>query len=140
MNQRKMHENMDERESWLWWQNHMNSLNGHVPDAELQKLAWLVGELKSFGFEQGSTRPGSLGQWDVYYTLRYDFACHHALLMSGLSANEIAKAERNLELEHAGVNPDDPQDVADYEAIQAMSPEERDKWIAHLEAMLHEPT
>ena len=76
-----------------------------------------------------------MGRWDVYYYLFEDLCIpkSEALLAANISPREFAEEEKRDELERMGVNPDDEDEVAEYERIAALSIEELERQIKALE-------
>lgn len=121
-----------------FWRDHLEALQNK--DLLKPRVVSFVGsatQADNIGYEPGQIRPGKLGQWDLYDLLR-EFGCseEECLLASGLTAGEVAAEERREELRRCGVNPDDPQDVAEFERMEAMSPEEINTEVARLEKLL----
>ena len=105
-----------------------------------EALRWLsiYTQRGNIGDEQGQIRPGKLGLWDLYYeTEGVGLSQSERLLISGLSAEEVAGEERREELGHEYyINPDDPAEVREIECMEAMSPAELAAHIASLEKQL----
>ncbi len=104
----------------LNWRERLSKLT--LTEKELQVTGWKVGKLENFGYEQGDLRPGELGQWDLYYSLIFDFA--------------IVQAEREDELRECGVDPNNRHEVAEHERLKRMSQDELTAEIELLESLL----
>lgn len=125
-----------------FWRRHKAALekDGLVGENALQYLrAYLKRE--SIGYELWQIRPGKHGQWDVYFGAEgIGLSLTERLLISGLSAEEVAREERREKLLHKWcIDPDDPAQVREIEHLEAMSPSELDAEIELLKALLAEP-
>jgi hypothetical protein len=94
------------------------------------------------GYEFGQLRPGKLGQWDLYWNLtgEQSVGCdeNEALIASGLTAAKVAEEKRCEHYRGNGVNPDDNLEIAMFERIQSMSPEQLDAEVERLKKQLAE--
>jgi len=128
-----------QQESAWRWRKHLEAVKkiGGVSD-EAMSLANSHVKADNIGFEQGEIRPDEkLGQWDLYYSLLYcNIPPDECLLLSGLSASEIAEQNRREELENAGIDPDNVSEVAQFERLEAMSPDDLSVEITRLEKAL----
>ncbi len=120
----------------FWRQHKAALLAGNVCSEEAMKCLHTYTQPDNVGYEFGMLRPGKLGQWDLYDITLELLPEKERLLISGLSAREVAISDRDQQY---GLNPEDPnyqKEVARVERMQAMSPEELDCEIARLEALL----
>lgn len=107
-----------------------------------ETMGWfnLYTEGDNIGYEQGQLRPGKLGQWDLYWSMtgEQSLGCdqNETLIASGLTAAEVAEEARHHHLWEQHVDPNDPREVAQYERLKRMGPDEIDAEIARLEAQL----
>jgi len=126
-----------------YWRQHLDALQKNdLVKPDVISFVSEATQADNIGYDSGQIRPGNMGQWDIY-DLLLEFGCseEERLLTSGLTADEVAEEERREKLRSRCVNPDDPRAVADYERLEAMSPEELNEEIAHLEDKLGlEPT
>lgn len=93
----------------------------------------------NIGYEFGQLRPGEMGKWDLYSWLTDpEIGCdeNDALIVSGLTAQEIAEEERRENLRRNYADPDNPAEVYQFERIQRMNPEELEAEISKLEGLL----
>ena len=93
------------------------------------------------GYETGQLRPGKLGQWDLYFWLtdgEIDCIENEALIASGLTAAEVAEENRREYYRRNYVDPDDPLDVARFNLMMSMTPDELDAEIKRLRELLAE--
>lgn len=127
-------------ESYLFWMTQRQAIEGRVSERTMYWFNLYTGK-DNIGYEQGQLRPGKLGQWDLYYWLTdHEIRCdkNEALIASGLTAAEVAEEERRDSYRENGVDPDDKAEVAMFEHLKGMSPEELDAEINRLKALLAE--
>lgn len=125
----------DPHECARWWKNHLDAIKDQVSADDLD-LARAMTEVSNIGLEQGQVRAGNIGRWDIYSTLLpMPMAdAKEAMLLAGISDGEMAEEIRRLKINNAGFDPDDPKDVAEFEELEGMTPEQLDARIASFEA------
>lgn len=122
----------------IFWQKQIKKLETQgVNKKILECMRWFT-PLESFGYETGQLRPGNLGKWDMYYFLIDYRDCSRAEAANAcdLSIQEINKAEREDELSQHGIDASNPIEVAMYEHMEGLSPDELDEMIIAMEDSL----
>ena len=127
----------ERQESVAFWRRHQAALQ----DAKLcseDAMRWLhiYTQPNNIGYESGMLRPGKMGQWDLYDETMETLSLDERLLISGLSAGEVAISDRD---QRYGLNPSSPnyaREVADVESLEAMDGAELDREIARLETLV----
>jgi len=81
------------------------------------------------GYDFGQLRPGKLGRWDLFHTLagpQSQNICDEteAMIACGLTASEVAEEKRHEYYRENGVNPGNLLEIAAFERLERMSPEE----------------
>ncbi len=130
----------DKEKFSLFWMTQRQAIESHVSE---RTIYWfnVYTVRDNVGYEFGQLRPGKDGQWDFYYWLTDpEIHCdeNEALIASGLTAAEVAEEKRREYYRDNCVNPDNSVDVAMFERLQEMCPQELDAEIARLEARLAE--
>lgn len=119
----------EKKQFFFFWMTQRQAIEDRVSE---QTMYWFNAYTAkdNIGYEFGQLRPGKNGQWDLYYWLT-DLEIHcdenEALIASGLTAAEVAEEKRREHFE-----------IAMFERLQGMSPEQLDAEIARLEAQLAE--
>jgi hypothetical protein len=129
----------EQAEVWSWWECHIESLQkkGGVTPNGLEALRIRVADPDQIGYGQGQIRPGKLGQWDVFYELEmWGIPRAERLLLAGLSNLEVRAEEEKEELRSYGIDPDNPDEVAEHQCLKNMTPQELDTEIQRLESLL----
>ena len=130
-----------EREEFLaFWQGQKEAIRGRVSKDVLGFID-LYTSPSGVGYEFGQLRPGRLGQWDLFWMLagpQSQNVCteNEAMIACGLTATEVAEAERQEYYRGHDVDPYNPLDVACFDRITRMSPVELDAEIERLEKQL----
>ncbi len=120
-----------------FWARHFNALQNieGLSEEGLSSLRSITSPL-NIGDGENQIRPGEMGKWDVFSDpLICELPRIEQLLLSGLSAGEVAADEYRWRLHDAGVDPDNPTEVVEFERIQNMGPEEIATSLEHLEAL-----
>jgi hypothetical protein len=120
-----------------YWGNHADELARlGLSDRVVASVACYANP-NSIGYDQGQVRPGDLGKWDVYYSLKDYLTPGEALLASGLSESEVAaEDERNRLRDTYGIDPDNPDQVAEIRELERLSPDEIASRIEERTALL----
>ncbi|MBI1833623.1 MAG: hypothetical protein HYR90_02240 [Candidatus Andersenbacteria bacterium] len=131
---------VEEREQFFrFWMTQRRAIEGHL---SAETLYWfnVYTTKENVGYEFGQLRPGKLGQWDLYWNLtgEQSVGCdeNETLIASGLTAAEVAEDKRREHYRENCVNPDDPFEIAMFDRLQDMSPEQLEIEIARLETQL----
>ncbi|OGN16321.1 MAG: hypothetical protein A3C88_00885 [Candidatus Yanofskybacteria bacterium RIFCSPHIGHO2_02_FULL_50_12] len=125
----------------FWWR-HAENLRAQnlVSEEGLRWIAMCTRNPNQIGYDSmlGQIRPGELGKWDLLETLKMSalFDLDECLHLAGISSTEYAKMERDVHLHAVGVDPDDSNQVAEYERMATMTPTELDAHIKSLESQL----
>lgn len=132
----------EEKEQFFsFWMTQRQAIEGLVSD---ETMYWFNAYTAkdNVGYEFGQLRPGKLGQWDLYWNLtgEQSVGCdeNETLIASGLTAVEVAEEKRREHYRENGVNPANNLEIAMFERLQGMSPEQLDAEIARLESQLAE--
>lgn len=130
----------EKEQFFFFWMTQRQAIEGRVSE---QTMYWFNAYTAkdNVGYEMGQLRPGKLGQWDLYHWLT-DLEIHcdenEALIASGLTAAEVAEEKRREHYREHCVDPDNQFEVAMFEQLQSMSPEQLDAEIERLEKQLAE--
>lgn len=123
----------EEKQKWFyWWKDRLDNLRerGLATEDGFLNARTLIGSAGSIGYGQGQIRPGALGQWDVFWELEmYGVPYAERILLSGLSEVQVEAEEKRMRMKGRGYNPDDPDDVAEFERLERMTPDERDAYL-----------
>ena len=129
----------EKKQFFFFWMTQRKAIEGRVSEQTMCQFD-IYTEKDNVGYEFGQLRPGKLGQWDLYWTLAGEqgIGCdkNEALIASGLNAAEVAEEKRREHYREQCVNPDDQFEIANFERIQRMTPEQLDIEIASLESQL----
>lgn len=128
----------EKEQFFFFWLKQRTAIRGRVSEKTMRTFN-LYTERDNVGYEFGQLRPGKEGQWDLYHWLTdREINCdeNEALIASGLNAAEVAEEARREYYRENCVDPDDALDVATFERIQRMSPEELDVEMIRLESLL----
>ncbi len=130
----------DKKQFFAFWMTQRQAIEGRVSDETMYWFkAYTAKDNVGYGF--GQLRPGKNGQWDLYHWLTDpEIHCdeNEALIASCLTAVEVAEEKRREHYRENGVDPDDELDIAMFDRLQGMNPEQLDAEIARLEAQLAE--
>jgi hypothetical protein len=119
-----------QRKEHARWQKHLHGLKGQVDDESLRMALMWVAEPKQIGYGQGQIRPGELGRWDIFFELEiFGVSRAERLLLAGLTEEQLNEAERRDWLEINFVDPDNPQEVAEFDMVEAMPDGERKEYL-----------
>ncbi len=132
----------EEREDAVcFWRRHADHLaeKGLVSEEAVRWVRTCTGP-DSIGHDQDKCeiiRPGENGKWDMHYMAQSQgFSPEECLLMADLTSSQLADMERREEMTERGMDPDSPNDVAKFERLKKMTPEQLDAEIARLEKAL----
>jgi len=119
----------------FWRAHHTRLADEGTPPKLLEEIP-LTSE--RIGFGQGQIRPGELGQFDVFYASEPYHSLQDRLLISGLSEDKVKETEREQEMKDFGWDPDNPEDVKEYEYFNSMTRPEAEAQLVVLEKLLKE--
>lgn len=125
----------EKEEFFSFWSTQHRAIEGRVSE---NTMMWFNNYTTqdNIGYEFGQLRPGKNGQWDLYHWLTDpEIRCdeNEAIIASGLTAVEVAEEKRREYYRENCVDPDDQRDVAMFERLKGMSPEQLEVEIANLE-------
>ena len=125
-----------------FWQTHLRALGKKQLASPLAlSIAAFAQKPENVGYEgpmESQIRPGKLGQWDMYDVYLAEHTLEEErLLISGLTAEEVAAANRRIFLNDSGIDSDDPAQVAAAARLDAMTPAQVKEEIARLERLLN---
>ncbi len=128
----------EKEEFFFFWLTQRKAVENRVSE---KTMCWFntYTSKDNVGYEMGQLRPGKLGQWDLYGWLTdLEIGCNEneALIASGLTAAEVAEEKRRENYRDKCVDPDNQFEIARFERIKGMNPEELDVEIASLEKQL----
>jgi hypothetical protein len=127
----------ERQETLAFWRRHEAALQAdNLCDEEAMRWLHIYTQPDNIGYEFGMLRPGKMGQWDLYDLTMEMLSQDQRLLISGLSASEVAASDRDMAY---GLDPRSAtyqNEVAEVERLEAMSPNELDREIARLEALV----
>jgi hypothetical protein len=126
-----------------FWREHGEHLRNRELVSE-EDLRWLAEftQTNCIGYDVNKgqvIRPEeNLRRWDLLEILKQSmmFDLYMCLLLAGISADEAAKVDRDMQIEAAGYDPNDPKSVEMYENLNKMSPAQLDREIERLENRL----
>lgn len=131
----------EKKQFFFFWMTQRQAIEGRVSE---ETMYWFNAYTAkdNVGYEFGQLRPGKLGQWDLYWNLtgEQSVGCdeNETLIASGLTAAEVAEEKRREHYRENCVNPDDQLEIAMFDRLQGMSPDQLDTEIARLEKQLAE--
>jgi hypothetical protein len=131
----------EKKQFFFFWLTQRQAIEGRVSDKTMYWFnAYTAKDNVGYGF--GQLRPGKLGQWDLYWNLtgEQSVGCdeNETLVVSGLTAAEVAEEKRREHYRENCVDPDDQLAIAVFNRFQSISPEQLDVEIARLEKQLAE--
>ncbi len=125
-----------------YWRRHEESLRRHggVSEEDLQLLAMMT-TLQCFGYDLDKGEVvgvGPEGKWDLLEILKMSGGADLDVCMrlAGVSDEEMALQEREIELHSACIDPSDSRAVERYDRMKRMPPAELNAEIARLEVRL----
>ena len=137
--------NKERMDTALFWRRHVENLRETSLVSD-DAIGWVGGCTKPecIGFDslKGEiTRPGEIGKWDMFEMARQGgFSTQECLLMADLTPHQLAEQERRESLEDWGVDPDNQDEVAKFERLESMTPDELEAEIAQLRGLLKNTT
>ncbi len=129
-------------QAYEYWREHEALLrnSGEVTESDLQLLAMMT-QMNCFGYDIDKGEVigvGPEGKWDLLEILKQSGAADLdvCLRLAGVSDAELRDLDRENELREAGVDPSKPEEVAQYDRMKSLTPDELDREIGLLEGVL----
>jgi biotin operon repressor len=129
-----IHDEIARRNSAVFWQKHIQALRSiGFDDDKISRLGHYV-KPGNIGTGKGMIRPGELGQWDVFYTLVDSYPEEtDRMILAGLTPGQIGTHKLRNEMKARGYDPDNPDDVREYDQMRGVSSDEIEAHIEQLE-------
>jgi hypothetical protein len=124
-----------------FWRQHVKNLRKTSLVSD-EAISWVVSctrpECIGFNSTEGELiRSGEIGKWDMFQMAREGgFSTQESLLMADLTPSQLAQEEHRESLKDAGFDPDDPDEMAEFQRLENMTPDELEAEIVRLRELL----
>ena len=124
-----------------FWRRHAENLREkHLVSDEAITWVMICTKPACIGYDSTKgevIRPGKIGKWDMFEMARQGgFNEQDCLLMADITPTQLADEERQENMRDSGFDPDNKNEVEEFDRINSMSPQELDTEINRLRNLL----